>query len=78
MGGGTIDAMGEQIVAGADAAGDVLIICGATLITWGVVDEWAEVPGLWTIPHTAAGMTMVGGPSNAGGLFVDRVRRLGG
>jgi xylulokinase len=75
VGGGTIDAMGEQIVAGADAAGDVLIICGATLITWGVVEEWVEVPGLWTIPHTAAGMTMIGGPSNAGGLFVDRVRR---
>lgn len=75
VGGGTIDAMGEQIVAGADHAGDVLVICGATLITWGVVEEWAEVPGLWTIPHTAAGMSMVGGPSNAGGLFVDRVRR---
>ena len=75
VGGGTIDAMGEQIVAGADAAGDVLVICGATLITWGVIEEWAEVPGLWTIPHTAAGMSMIGGPSNAGGLFVDRVRR---
>jgi xylulokinase len=75
VGGGMIDALGEQIVAGADRAGDVLIICGATLITWAVVEEWAEVPGLWTIPHTAAGMTMVGGPSNAGGLFVDRVRR---
>jgi xylulokinase len=75
VGGGTIDAMGEQIVAGADAAGDVLVICGATLITWGVVEEWVEVPGLWTIPHTAPGMTMIGGPSNAGGLFVDRVRR---
>jgi xylulokinase len=75
VGGGTIDAMGEQIVAGADAAGDVLVICGATLITWGVIDEWVEVPGLWTIPHTAPGMTMIGGPSNAGGLFVDRVRR---
>jgi xylulokinase len=75
VGGGTIDAMGEQIVAGADAAGDVLIICGATLITWGVIDEWKEVTGLWTIPHTAPGMTMIGGPSNAGGLFVDRVRR---
>ena len=75
VGGGTIDAMGEQIVAGADAAGDVLVICGATLITWGVIEEWVEVPGLWTIPHTAPGMTMIGGPSNAGGLFVDRVRR---
>jgi xylulokinase len=75
VGGGTIDAMGEQIVAGADESGDILIICGATLITWGVIDEWAEAPGLWTIPHTAAGRSMIGGPSNAGGLFVDRVRR---
>jgi xylulokinase len=75
VGGGTIDAMGEQIVAGADAAGDVLVICGATLITWGVLEKWAEVDGLWTIPHTAPGMSMIGGPSNAGGLFVDRVRR---
>ncbi len=75
VGGGAIDAMGEQIVAGADGTGDVLVICGATLITWGVVDEWAEVSGLWTIPHTAAGKSMIGGPSNAGGLFVDRVRR---
>lgn len=74
VGGGTIDAFAEQLVAGADAVGDVLVICGGTLITWGVIDEWQEVPGLWTIPHTAAGMTMVGGPSNAGGLFVDRVR----
>jgi xylulokinase len=75
VGGGTIDAMGEQIVAGADEAGDVLVICGATLITWGVLEDWAEVPGLWTIPHTAPGRSMIGGPSNAGGLFVDRVRR---
>lgn len=73
VGGGAIDALGEQLVAGADEAGDVLVICGGTLITWGVVDEWAEVPGLWTIPHTAPGKTLVGGPSNAGGLFQDVV-----
>ena len=75
VGGGTIDAFGEQLVAGADQTGDVLVLCGTTLITWGVVDEWREVPGLWTIPHSAAGKTMVGGPSNAGGLFLERVRR---
>lgn len=75
VGGGTIDALAEQLVAGADEAGDVLVICGATLITWGVLEEWQEAPGLWTIPHTAAGKSMIGGPSNAGGLFVDRVRR---
>ncbi len=75
VGGGAIDAMGEQLVAGADEPGDVLVICGGTLITWGVVSEWAEVPGLWTIPHTAPGRVLVGGPSNAGGLFQDAVSR---
>jgi xylulokinase len=75
VGGGTVDALAEQLVAGADRAGDVLVLCGTTLITWAVVDRWAEVPGLWTVPHTAAGLTLVGGPSNAGGLFLEAVRR---
>jgi len=75
VGAGTIDALGEQAVAGAEATGDVLVIFGATLITWSVVDEWAAVPGLWTLPHTAPGKTLVGGPSTAGGMFVDRVDR---
>ena len=73
--GGTIDALGEQLVAGADEAGDVLVVCGTTLITWAVVEAWAEVPGLWTVPHTARGKVLLGGPSNAGGLFLDRVQR---
>jgi xylulokinase len=76
--GGTIDALAEQLVAGADSTGDVLVICGTTLITWGVIDDWQETPGLWTIPHTAAGKCLVGGPSNAGGLFLDWARRLVG
>jgi xylulokinase len=75
VGGGTIDAFAEQLVAGADEVGDVLVLCGTTLITWGVIEEWRDVPGLWTIPHSAAGKTMVGGPSNAGGLFLERARR---
>ncbi len=75
VGGGTIDALAEQLVAGADQVGDVLVLCGTTLITWGVIDEWAEAPGLWTIPHTAPGKTMIGGPSNAGGLFLERAKR---
>jgi len=79
VGGGIIDALGEQVVAGADEAGDVLVICGGTLITWSVVDDWVTVPGLWTVPHTTPGRMLVGGPSNAGGLFVDHVARwLGG
>lgn len=75
VGGGTIDALGEQLVAGADETGDVLVICGATLITWGVIDDWQTVPGLWTVPHTAPGKILIGGPSNAGGVFQDRVAR---
>ena len=78
VGGGTIDALAEQIVAGADELGDVLVLCGTTLITWGVVEAWHEVEGLWTIPHTARGRVMVGGPSNAGGLFLDWAKRLVG
>ncbi len=78
LGGGTVDALGEQLVAGADHDGDVLVILGATLISWAVIPEWRDVDGLWTIPHTAAGLSLVGGPSNAGGLFLDWVRRLTG
>jgi xylulokinase len=71
VGGGTVDALAEQIVAGADDDGDVLVILGTTLITWGVIDEWRDVPGLWTIPHSAPGKALVGGASNAGGLFLN-------
>jgi xylulokinase len=78
LGGGTVDAFAEQLVAGADEDGDVLVICGTTLITWAVLPEWREVAGLWTVPHSAPGKTLVGGPSNAGGLFLERVVRLTG
>jgi xylulokinase len=76
VGPGTIDAYGEQLVAGATETGDVLVILGATLIVWAVVDDWVEVPGLWTVPHTVPGKVLLGGPSNAGGLFVNWVGRL--
>jgi xylulokinase len=75
LGPGTIDALGEQLVAGADADGDVLVILGSTLIVWLVIPDWREVDGLWTVPHTAPGKVLIGGPSNAGGLFVNWVRR---
>jgi xylulokinase len=77
---GAIDALCEQIVAGADHDGDVLVLCGTTLIVWTTVPEARQVPGLWTIPHTAPGKSQIGGASNAGGLFlgwVDRVVRPG-
>jgi len=76
LAGGTIDALCDQIVSGAEHTGDVLVICGATLIVWAVTDEWLEAPGLWTVPHTVAGKVLVGGPSNAGALFVDWARAL--
>jgi xylulokinase len=69
--GGTIDAFCDQIVAGADQVGDVLVIFGATLIVWVVTDSWVESPGLWTVPHTVPERVLIGGPSNAGALFVD-------
>jgi xylulokinase len=76
LAGGAIDALCDQIVSGADNTGDVLVICGATLIVWAVVDEWIDVPGLWTMPHTLPGKVLVGGPSNAGAIFVDWARAL--
>jgi xylulokinase len=73
---GCIDAFAEQLVAGADHDGDVLVIFGTTLIIWAVTTSETPVPGYWTIPHTAAGKLLVGGPSNAGGLFCDWATRL--
>ena len=78
LGIGAIDALCEQIVAGADRDGDVLVMCGTTLIVWTTVGEARQVPGLWTIPHTTAGKSEIGGASNAGGLFLGWVDRLVG
>lgn len=73
---GAIDALCEQIVAGADRDGDVLVMCGTTLIVWTTVTEARQMPGLWTIPHTAPGKSQIGGASNAGGLFLGWVDRV--
>ena len=35
--------------------GDVLVLCGTTLIVWVTIPEFREVPGLWTLPHTSGG-----------------------
>jgi sugar (pentulose or hexulose) kinase len=75
---GAIDAVCEQIVAGADRDGEVLVLCGTTLIVWTTISGARQVPGLWTIPHTVAGMSKIGGASNAGGLFLGWVDRLAG
>lgn len=73
---GSIDALCEQLVAGADHDGDVLVLCGTTLIVWTTIPQWRQVPGLWTIPHIAAGKSQIGGASNAGGLFLGWADRL--
>jgi xylulokinase len=74
--GGAIDAMCDQVVAGAGQPGDVHVIFGATLIVWVVADEWIQVPGLISYPHTTPDRFLIGGPSNAGALFVDWARTL--
>lgn len=68
---GCIDALADQIVAGADHDGDVLVLLGTTLIVNSVTTSHEPVPGYWVIPHTAADKFLAGGPSNAGGLFVN-------
>jgi xylulokinase len=75
---GAIDAVCEQIVAGADRDGEVLVLCGTTLIVWTTISGVRQVPGLWTIPQTLAGMSKIGGASNAGGLFLGWVDRVVG
>jgi xylulokinase len=73
---GAIDALCEQLVAGADHDGDVLVLCGTTLIVWVTIPAARQVAGLWTIPHTASGKMQIGGASNAGGLFLSWVDGL--
>ncbi|WP_041313259.1 xylulokinase [Mycobacterium sp. JS623] len=73
---GSVDALCEQVVAGADRDGDVVVLCGTTLIVWITIPEYREAPGLWTVPHAAAGKFQTGGPSNAGGLFLGWVDQL--
>ncbi len=76
---GCIDAMGEQLVAGADEVGDVLVLLGTTLIVWVVAGSAeGEAPGYVVLPDPAAGKARLGGPSNAGGIFCDWVARLVG
>lgn len=72
---GAIDALCEQMVSGTDDDGDVLVLCGTTLIVWVTVPQARQVPGLWTIP-TMTGKSQIGGASNAGGLFLGWVDRI--
>ena len=66
----------RQFTAPGDTVLDPFAGFGTTLIVWAVTTSETPVPGYWTIPHTAAGKLLVGGPSNAGGLFCDWATRL--
>ena len=74
---GAVDVWCEQLVAGASEPGDVHVICGTSLIVWAVVPEPVAAPGLWSV-GAARGGHIVGGASNAGGLFLDWAARLAG
>jgi xylulokinase len=73
---GSVDVMTEQITAGVSQPGEAHIMCGTTLLTWAVMPDEGDVPGLWRIPHLRPGLCLLGGPSNAGGLFLGWTRRL--
>jgi xylulokinase len=73
---GSTDVWCEQLVAGARDPGDVHVVCGTTLIVWAVGPEGSPShPGLWTVP-LGSGRELVGGASNAGGLFLDWAAHL--
>ncbi len=74
--GGSVDAFAEQLVAGAGEVGDVLVILGTTLIVWAVVPEDPKLPDYYSMPNLSGGGFLVGGPSNAGGLFLNWAARL--
>lgn len=76
LGAGAVDALCEQLLAGATQVGDVLVVVGSTLVVWVVAGEWRAVDGCWTVPGLMPGQAMIGGPSNAGGLWLDWVDRI--
>ena len=75
-GSGLADAWAEATVAGINTPGDVMVICGTTLIVWCVLPTPVLVPGMWSIPHPLGHLAILGGASNGGAMFVNWVRRL--
>ncbi len=72
---GCVDVLTDQIVAGAREVGDVLILMGTTLIVNVVTPSHAPVNDHWVMPFTEPNLFLAGGPSNAGGLFINWATR---
>ncbi len=74
----SVDVWCEQLVASAAGDGDVHVICGTSLIVWAVMPADPDAPenGLWRVGHSIPGRQLMGGASNAGGLFLDWASRL--
>ncbi len=72
---GCIDVLTDQIVAGAREGGDVLILMGTTLIVSVVTPRHDPVEDYWVMPFTEPDLFLAGGPSNAGGLFINWATR---
>ncbi len=76
---GIADAFSELMVLPAQNPGDVVVTFGSTLLCWAIANtDIPEPPGLWSFPHPNQTMRLIGGPSNAGGLFIDKIRSLFG
>ena len=74
---GCIDAMAEQLVAGADQPGDVLVLLGTTLIVWIVAPEGARRPRLREHPaHRVRQLPRSAVRATPAGMFRDWVTRL--
>jgi xylulokinase len=78
LGVGSVDGLCELLVTGVVEEGDVLLALGSTLVVWLCLSTWPERPpkGLWVVPHVLGGRTLVGGASNAGGMWVDWADRV--
>ena len=72
---GLVDSLGEQMAAGMLDDGEVLVVLGSTLLTWQRLPVWKATEGLWSVPDlfNLDSGCLVGGASNAGGIFIDWV-----
>ena len=73
--GGAIDVMCERLVSGVTDEGDVLVICGSTLIVMARLPSGAVTPPSILAFPDDTGMLTATAASNAGGLFLNWIDR---